>query len=461
MFGIIVITMINIKALWDDAKVLLSAKLQAISYEVWIDKLETVCFNGHTLVLLTGSLSSKTTIEKNYSKAILDAINEINPLITEIKIIVESQKDDCLKQQDFVLGTELVVNDAPKPVENNFNFNKKYTFSSFVVGKSNEIAVEAAQAVAEHPGERFNPLFIYGGVGLGKTHILHAIGNHIHEKFPAKKIMYITTEKFTNELIESIRKEKNTNRDFREKYRTVDVLMIDDIQFLAGKDYTQEALFHTFNDLYQNEKQIIISSDRKPIDISPLEERLRTRFQWGLLADIQAPDIETRMAILLKKAEAANFNLSNEVAQFIAENIKSNIRDMEGLLNKVIFYGQISGQRVTSVAVAKEALNDYLDIKTENIDAYDILNTTCKYFNVSSNDVVGKKKNKEIVEPRMIAIYLITELLSIPLVSIGNIFGGRDHTTIIHSRDKITELLKFDNKLKIQINDLKDMLYKR
>ncbi|MEG2454152.1 MAG: chromosomal replication initiator protein DnaA, partial [Clostridia bacterium] len=235
----------------------------------------------------------------------------------------------------------------------------------------------------------------------------------------------------------------------------------DDIQFLAGKDYTQEALFHTFNDLYQNEKQIIISSDRKPIDISPLEERLRTRFQWGLLADIQAPDIETRMAILLKKAEAANFNLSNEVAQFIAENIKSNIRDMEGLLNKVIFYGQISGQRVTSVAVAKEALNDYLDIKTENIDAYDILNTTCKYFNVSSNDVVGKKKNKEIVEPRMIAIYLITELLSIPLVSIGNIFGGRDHTTIIHSRDKITELLKFDNKLKIQINDLKDMLYKR
>lgn len=453
--------MINIKTLWEDAKVRLSAKLQAISYEVWIDKLETVCFIGHTLVLQTGSSSSKNTIEKNYVSIILEAVNEINPLISEIKIITENERDDCLKKQDYILGEELVIDNPVKVNENVFTFNRKYTFSSFVIGESNKIVAEAAMAVAKNPGERLNPLFIYGGVGLGKTHILHAIGNYIQDHFPSKKIMYITTEKFTNELIESIRKEKNTNKDFREKYRSVDVLMIDDIQFLAGKDYSQEALFHTFNDLYQNDKQIIISSDRPPKDISPLEERLRTRFQWGLLADIQPPDIETRIAILQKKAEAQNFVLNNDIAEFMAKNVDKNIRDMEGLLNKVIFYSQLSGQRVTSVSVAQEALKDYLDIKKENIDAYDILNTTCKYFNIASSDIIGKKKNKEVVEPRMIAIYLITELISIPLVSIGNIFGGRDHTTIIHSRDKISEQIKKDSKLKIQVNDIKDMLYKR
>lgn len=452
--------MIDINSLWNDAKTKLSAKLQAISFEVWIDKLEPICFIGHTLVLLTGSQSSKNTIQKNYNQTILEAVKEINPIITDIKIIIEAEKAECLKLQDYTLGEEIVVKRSEKPADSGFTFNRKYTFSNFIVGKSNEIAVAAAQAVAEHPGGRFNPLFIYGGVGLGKTHILHAIGNYINEKFPSKKIMYITTEKYINDFIESMKPETKNN-NFRQKYRSVDVLMIDDIQFLANRPASQEALFHTFNDLYQNDKHIIISSDRPPKDISPLEERLRTRFQWGLLADIQPPDIETRIAILRKKAEAGNFYLSDEVASFIASNIESNIRDMEGLLNKVMFYCQLSGQQGTSVSVAQEALKDYLDIKKEHFDAYDILETTCKYFNISSKEVIGKKKNKEIVEPRMIAIYLICELLSVPLVSIGNIFGGRDHTTVIHSRDKIAEQIKHDNRLKIFTNDIKDMLYKR
>jgi chromosomal replication initiator protein DnaA len=421
--------MININSLWDEAKVRLSAKLQAISFEVWIDKLEPVCFIGHTLVLLTASSSSKNTIEKNYSATILEAVNEINPLIDKVKIITASEKDECLRQQDYILGEELVIDKPTRPADNGFSFNKKYTFQNFVVGASNYEAFAAAQAVAEHPGGRFNPLFIYGGVGLGKTHILHAIGNYIRERFPSKKIVYITSEKFTNDFIESIKKDKNSASDFREKYRTVDVLMIDDVQFLANRVASQEALFHTFNDLYQNDKHIIISSDRPPKDISPLEERLRTRFQWGLPIDIRPPDIETRIAILKKKAEAQNFVLSDEVAVFIASNIETNIRDMEGLLNKVIFYSQLSGHSVTTVAVAQEALKDYLDIQHESIDAYSIMNATCKYFNISTADITGKKKNKEFVEPRMIAIYLITELVSIPLVSIGNIFGGRDHTT--------------------------------
>lgn len=455
--------MIDINTLWNDTKIKLSARLQAISYEVWIEKLEPICFIGHTLVLQTGSQSSKNTIVKNYRETILEAVKEVNPIISDVKIIIESEKADCLKQQDYTLGDELVVKKVEKSDDAGFSFNKKYTFSNFVVGKSNELAFAAAQAVSEHPGGRFNPLFIYGGVGLGKTHLMHAIGNYINAKFPQKRIMYITTDKYIADYVESIRDSK-TSVAFREKYRSVDVLMIDDIQFIASKQGTQEALFHTFNDLYQNDKHIIISSDRPPKEIAPLEERLRTRFQWGLLADIQPPDIETRIAILKKKADAENFYLSDDVASFIASNMENNIRDLEGLLNKVMFYSQLSGQPA-SLAIAKEALSGYIETKKEHFDAYDVLSTTCKYFGVSENDVIGKKKNKEFVEPRMIAIYLICDMLSVPLVSIGGIFGGRDHATIIHARDKISDLISSNNgasqKLKIQINDIKDMLYKR
>ncbi len=453
--------MIEINSLWNEAKTSLSAKLQAISFEVWIAKLEPVCIIGHTLVLLTPSQSSKNTIVKNYREPIAVSLKEVNPVISDVRIIVEAEKEECLKQQDYAVNDELVGKADEKPANDGFSFNKKYTFDNFVVGSSNEVAAAAAQAVAEHPGGRFNPLFIYGASGLGKTHLLHAIGNYIVSNFPSKRILYTTTDKYVSDFVEAIRGEVKASNSFREKYRSVDVLMIDDVQMIASRSGSQEALFSTFNDLYQSDKQIIISSDRPPKDISPLEERLRTRFQWGLIEEIQAPDIETRIAILTKKAEINNFYLSDEVATFIASNIESNIRDMEGLLNKVMFYSQLSGQQVTSVSVAQDALKDYIDKKDDHFDSDDIITTTCKYFGVARTDVLGKKKNKEIVEPRMIAMYLICDMLSVPLVAIGNLFGGRDHTTVIHARDKITEQIKTDNKLKIQVNDIKDMLYNR
>jgi chromosomal replication initiator protein len=331
------------------------------------------------------------------------------------------------------------------------------------VGSSNEFAAAAAKAVADCPGTKFNPLFIYGGVGLGKTHMMHAIGNYIQKNKPQIKVLYVSTNSFLNEYLDVIRQSNNSelNRKFREKYRLVDVLMLDDIQYTAGKDGVQEAIFHIFNDLHHMNKQIIFSSDRPPKDIAHLSERLRTRFTWGLTVDIQPPDLETRIAILEEKAKQEGFFLTPEVAHFIAENAESNVRDMEGLLNKVIFYSSLSGHPVSTVAAAREALKDIIDVPRDTIDANDIIFFTCKYFNISTADITGKKKNKEIVEPRMIAIYLITEMLSLPLVTIGGYFGGRDHTTVIHARDKIAEGLKTNPKLRIQLQDIKDMLLHR
>lgn len=291
---------------------------------------------------------------------------------------------------------------------------------------------------------------------------MHAIGNRIRKTKPSLKVRYITCETFVNEFVDSIKQKANTNamRDFNEKYRSVDVLMIDDIQFIAGKPGFQEGIFHTFNDLYQNNKQIILTSDRPPKEINPLEERLRTRFEWGLIVDIQPPDLETRIAILSKKAEQQNKVYSLELLTFIAQKVDSNIREMEGLLSRVIFYSDLIKKDAT-ISIAEEALRDYVDTKKETITAYDIINTTCNYFGITSDDIKGKKRNKNFIIPRQIAIYLITDLLNLPLVSIGELFGGRDHTTVIHARDKIAEQIKVDTKLKLQVSDIKDMIYKR
>lgn len=451
--------MININSLWDDVKNRLSAKIQAISFEVWIQKLEPVCFVQNQLVLLANSKSAKQTIEQRFSDTILETVKEFHPIVENVIIITENQKDGYLKQQDYILEEEFVVNEPQKPQPQGFSFSKKYTFGNFVVGKSNEFACAAAQAVAAKPGSKNNPLFIYGGVGLGKTHIMHAIGNYIREHSPQLKILYTTAEKFTNELIESIKPtaDRNAPNEFREKYRNVDVLMIDDIQFLARTNAAQEAIFHTFNDLYQNDKHVIISSDRPPKEIYPLEERLRTRFQWGLLADIQPPDLETRIAILETKATQENFYLPHDVATYIAEMVTTNIREMESLLNKAIFYSSLSGKPLT-VEMAREALGHIGRLREEALNENDIINKTCQYFGISRADIVGKKRTKELVEARMIAIYLIRELLKLPLQSIGSLFGGRDHTTIINARDKISDQIKNNNRVKIQVNDIKDML---
>lgn len=440
---------------WEEVLNKLEMMVSAVSFDLWIKPLELLEFkNGSTLVLGASSTTAKNQILKNHVDKLSDCILEVFGEGVNFEILDQNEKQEYLK--DTVLVEPII-----EPQQENQNkgmFNSKYTFDNFVVGKSNQFVYAAARAVAEHPGQKFNPLFIYGGVGLGKTHLLHAIGNFIHEHSPDLKIMYATCEKFTNDYIESLRSNKeNETIEFREKYRNLDVLMIDDIQFISNKTSTQEEFFHTFNELYQNNKQIIISSDRPPKEIATLEERLSSRFTCGLIQDIQSPDFETRVAILRKKSQQERYLIEDEVIEFIAEKVDTNIREMEGLLAKVYFFATLLGKKIAGIEEAKEALKETIEKKKEDLNPNIIIECVCDYFNISKADIVGKKKSKEIVEPRMIAIYLISELIDIPLISIGKYFGGRDHTTIIHARDKITDQVKNNIRMANTVKDIKNM----
>ena len=452
--------MIGKEEFWDDVKNELSKTMQTISYEIWIEKLEPVCFVDSTFVLAANTAMAKKTIDRSYLDQIREVVNSLDSFVTDVEIIVKDQEGEYLEKQSVSLPDKGLIVDEKYSHKNKGEkaspFLEKYTFETFVQGKSNEYALAAAKTVAENPGGKYNPLFIYSGVGLGKTHLLHAIGNYLRKKSPKTKVVYANCETMINELISVIRGGNNEDSNrFREKYRACDVLMIDDIQFLSGKEATQEAFFHIFNDLYQSNKQIIITSDRAPKDLPTLEDRLRTRFSWGLSVDIQPPNMETRVAILKMKAAHENFKLSDEVAEFIAENATTNIREMEGLLNKIIFFSSLANRVIDTKELAYDALQDFIDEKKETLDAEDIVSTVCRYFNITTADIFSKKKTKNIVEPRMIAIYLITDLLSMPLISIGQLFGGRDHTTVIHACDKVAEDMKRDAALKGTIDTLK------
>lgn len=461
--------MVGIEEFWCDAKNELSKVIQAISYEVWIDKLEPVCFIDNKFVLSAITATAKKTIDARYLDAITEVVTKLNPTVTEVEIIIPSKKEEYLnKQTDFIQGGGLIVEkvDKKEKEENSVNpFFEKYTFETFIEGKSNNYALAAAKTVAENPGGKYNPLFIYSGVGLGKTHLLHAIGNYLYKNLPKTKVVYVNSEQMVSEFIAlSINKNNEENNKFREKYRACDVLMVDDVQFLEKRERTQEAFFHIFNDLYQSNKQIILTSDRSPKELGALEdlqERLISRFAWGLTVDIQVPDTETRIAILKTKAAQEKFNLSDEVAGFIAENSTSNIREMEGLLNKIIFFSSLTNRPIDTKELAYDALQDFIDENKDVLDASDIIAAVCKYFKITTADIYSKKKTKNIVEPRMIAIYLITEMLSLTLVTIGQMFGGRDYTTVIHARDKISEEIKTDKRIKIVVADIKNMLLNR
>ncbi len=424
-----------------------------MGFDTLVETTVPVSITDGKLILCTNSEVSKSLVQKRFAQQIRLAMQMVLPMLDDVEFITEAQKDLYINKEEVL-----------RPVCHNFEetvFIKKYTFDNFVVGKSNEFVAAAARAVSEAPGKKFNPLFIYGGVGLGKTHLLHAIGNHLMKSKPKFKTLYVSCEKFTNELIEAIRDTNEAKKAFREKYRSCDVLMIDDIQFVSKTDATQEELFHTFNDLYSAEKQIIISSDRPPKEIQHLEDRLRTRFAWGMIADIKPPDLETRIAILQKKASEQNANVSNDILKVIANNVQTNIRDMEGLLTRVISYASLINHSVIDMDVVKEALKDYTDDQKEMISVDNIIDAVTEYFSIDKEALVGKKKNKEIVEPRQICIYLITEFLTLPLVKIGEVFGGRDHTTILHARNKIEEQCKTDGRISVYVKDLKDMLLKK
>ncbi len=439
---------------WNEVLKDMESEVTAVSFDLWIKTLEPLKIEDDKLILLASTTNAKNQTLKLHKDKLNDAICKVFDTVDGFVIL------DPVEKENFFTNKEPVKSEPVKVAPLPSIFNEKYTFNNFVVGKSNHFVYAAAKSVAEEPGIKYNPLFIYGGVGLGKTHLLHSIGNYIKQNNPKLNVVYVTCDKFTNDYIESLRSNKeNSNKLFREKYRNADVLMVDDIQFIAKKTSTQEEFFHTFNDLYQKDKQIVICSDRHPKDIETLEERLRSRFTSGLIQDIQQPDFETRLAILQKKSQQEGYLVEKDVLEFIADRVDSNIRELEGALRGTFFHAKLLEKSSATLEDAQETLKESIDINKEKITAERIMDTVCKYYNVQKTDLIGKKKNKEIVDPRQICIYLITELINdIPLKSIGDMFGGRDHTTIIHARDKIASNLKNNNNLKITINDLTAMI---
>ena len=444
-----------LKEQWVKVLSSLQNQFTAITFDLWINTLQPVSYLNDELVLLASSTSAKhQALNPNIYPKIQETVKEVFQLPIHVRIV------DAQELQ--TISASPSSNPEPRQTENEKQkqkFNPKYTFDNFVVGKSNQVVHAAMFNVAEHPSTKLNPLFIYGGVGLGKTHLLHAVGNYLTQNRPELNVLYVTCEKFTNDYVESIRYGKdNSNSNFREKYRSVDVLMIDDIQFISNKMGIQEEFFHTFNDLYQNNKQIIIASDRSPKEMSALEERLRSRFSSGLIQDIQTPDYETRVAILRKKASQEGYIVENAVIDYIAQKFNTNIREMEGILSKVVFYASLLGKPSASMEDAYEALKDVNQPEKESVDADKIIKTVCQFFKVTKEELIGKKKNKEIVEPRQVCIYLINDMLDIPLTAIGSIFGGRDHTTIMHARDKISTQLKTNPHVRTVVYDIKSQI---
>ena len=430
-----------------------------ISYNTWIAPLTVYEVTDDTVYILVKLRASLEHIEEKYLLPFKVCIAEVTgyeyevSFVTDDHVVIQEKKDTAVKKQQ----SNAIFEQA--------NLNPKYTFDTFVVGSNNNFAHAASLAVADSPGEIYNPLFLYGGVGLGKTHLMHSIAHFILEKDPTKKVLYVTSETFTNELIDALKIGKNGNElamtTFREKYRNNDVLLIDDIQFIIGKESTQEEFFHTFNHLHVSGKQIIISSDKPPKDIETLEARLRTRFEWGLIADISSPDYETRMAILRKKEELdglERYHIPDEVMQYIANNITSNIRELEGSLNKLIALANLENNPI-DIPLAAEALKDMISPNnTREITPELIIEVVSDHFNVPAAELKGKKRNAEIVLPRQIVMYLCRKMTDTPLKTIGLILGGKDHASVSHGVKKIEHDVKTDEALNNTVNIIKKKL---
>ena len=444
-----------LKEKWDQIlqTVKVEHELSDISFKTWLQPLQLHEITDTTVtILVPNEQMAIDYISKKYTFPLKVAIAECTGKEYNIEFILPEQAAAQLEAKKKVAAVNNVDNSV---LAERAGLNPKYTFDTFVVGNNNKFAHAASLAVAESPGKMYNPLFIQGGAGLGKTHLMHSIAHFVLNQNPEKKVLYVTSETFTNELIDAIRNGNNTAMTkFREKYRSVDVLLIDDIQFIIGKEATQEEFFHTFNDLHGNKKQIIISSDKPPKDIVTLEARLRSRFEWGLIADISSPDFETRMAILHKKEENDGYNIDNEVIKYIAMHIKSNIRELEGALNKLVALSNLEKREIT-VELAEEALKDIVspDEKKEVTPAL-IVNTVAEHFHVSVDDIRSNKRNNEIVVPRQIAMYLCNTMTSVGLKKIGSEIGGRDHSTVLHGSKKISDELKTSDDMRKTIEIL-------
>ena len=428
--------------LWEKACMLLKGEMNEISYNTWIQSsLKPLSLEGDCLTLCTSAEYMKSMIASRYATLIANALGEVAGHPMQVEILTRAEVDKKQSQAEP---------EAPAGFTS-MSLNPKYTFDTFVVGNGNRFAHAASLAVAESPAEAYNPLFIYGGVGLGKTHLMHAIGHYVQQQYPQMRLMYITSENFTNELISAI--QQNRNVEFRNRFRNVDILMVDDIQFIAGKESTQEEFFHTFNSLHDAHKQIVIASDRPAKEIKSLEERLRTRFEWGLTADVQPPDFETRVAIVKRKAELLNLDLPDDVAEYIANHLKQNIRQLEGAVKKLNAYYMLEGIApcigVTMTAI-KDTLNDTQPIP---VTIEKIINEVARTYNVLPADIRGKKRNANVSTARQMAMYIIREITGMSMEAIGSEFQ-RDHSTVVYSLKTMEENIQRDRHIKETVDDI-------
>ncbi|MBQ9290910.1 MAG: chromosomal replication initiator protein DnaA [Clostridia bacterium] len=429
--------------LWEKACALMRQEMNHVTYSTFIEgNLTPVKLEDDVLILRIAMEQMKTML-----------VNRYQPMIVTALTTAAGRRMSC------EIRTEAEIKETEKPeVEKPgiIQLNPKYTFDTFVVGSANRFAHAAAVAVAENPAEAYNPLFIHGGVGLGKTHLMHAIGHYVQQQYPEKRLLYVTSETFINELISAIQQGRNTQ--FRNRFRNVDILMVDDIQFIAGKDSTQEEFFHTFNELFEHGKQIILTSDKPPQDIAKLEERLRSRFAWGLIADIQRPDVETRTAILRAKAISEGVKVPDEVLGLIADHVNSNIRELEGSFNKLVAYSMLVSEPIT-MDLARVALRDIINgEKRRQITAGMIMQTVCEYFSVTMEDLTSATRKREITVPRQIAMYLTRDLTAMSLPQIGTAFGNRDHTTVLHACSVVSKGIQDSVELAAQVSDLRQMI---
>ena len=429
----------ELKRIWKKVLEELAKEISAVSYDSWIKPITPEAIDEEKITLKVPFSVNKNMIMTKYFSLIESCVASVTSRKFDIEVIVDDDEGDNL-------GVD------PITIEN--SLNSKYTFESFVVGNNNNLAYVASLAVAERPAKTYNPLFLYGGSGLGKTHLMQAIGNYYRKTYPKKKVLYTTSEKFTYELVTAIR--EKTNQAFRNKYRKVDLLLIDDVQFFANKELAQEEFFHTFNALFEKDKQIVLTSDRLPSEIPQLEERLKTRFNSGLLADVQPPDYETRMAILKNKIESEYLSVDEEIVEFIADSVISNVRDLEGAVKRILVYAGIKRTNEISMELATVALKDILSAQPKRkITAKIIIEEVEKYYRLSKGSLVSKKRSKDIALPRQIGMYICRELLDDPsFPKIGDEFGGRDHTTALHNVKKISSDIKSDEGLENTVHEI-------
>lgn len=439
-------------------------KISKANFTTWFKNTGIAKYETGQVLICVPNTFTKSWLEKKYNSDIVKTIERVtNKPVKKIEYKVENVKmieeKECtmVSQIPTVSSITTPIYSQQKSTASKFGLNPKYTFENYIVGKNNELAHAAAKAVVDRPGSAYNPLFLYGGVGLGKTHLLQAVGHSLLEKNPQTKILYVSSEKFTNEFVASIK--EGRAKEFKDKYRSIDLLLIDDIQFIAGKEQTQEEFFHTFNELHQLGKQIVLTSDRPPKAIPALEDRLRSRFEWGMIVDVATPDMETRAAILQSKAQENNFVIAPELVNMIATTVQSNIRELEGALNKVMAYHQLKNITPTKESIKSILSSFESQSMKRSLTPKDLINTVSEFYDVAIDDIIGKSREKRLANPRQIIMYLLREELKMSYPAIGTELGGRDHTTAMHAHTKIGTEIENDPKLKQEIKSIKERLY--